>query len=95
MIQYLSNLLKNSLNEIIIHLGLSEVFVEILVRVGLILLVLLGCWIAHQIAQGPLMRTFERFSRFTNQHWDNVLVDNHFLILPMFPHFACSHTVPN
>ena len=41
MIQYLSDLLKNSLNEIIIQLGLSEVFVEILVRVGLILFLLL------------------------------------------------------
>ena len=75
MIQYLSDLLKNSLNEIIIQIGLSEVFVEILVRVGLILLLLLGCWIAHQIVQGPLMRTFERFSRFTNQQWDNVLME--------------------
>ena len=74
MIQYLSNLLKNSLNEIIIQLGLSEVFVEILVRVGLILFLLLGCWIAHQIVQGPLMRSFERFSRFTNQQWDNALM---------------------
>ncbi len=79
MIQYLSNLLKNSLNEIIIQLGLSEVFVEILVRVGLILLLLLGCWIAHQIVQGPLMRSFERFSRFTNQQWDNALAEKHFL----------------
>jgi len=78
MIQYLIDLIKNSLNEKIIQLGLSDVFVETLVRSGLILLVLLGCWIAHQIAQGPLMRTFERFSRFTNQQWDNVLVDNHF-----------------
>ena len=78
MIQYLSDLLKYSLSEKIIQLGLSDVFVETLVRGGLILLVLLGCWIAHQIAQGPLMRTFERFSRFTNQQWDNVLVDNHF-----------------
>ena len=74
MIQYLSDLLKNSLNEIIIQLGLSEVFVEILVRVGLILLLLLGCWIAHQTVQGPLMRSFERFSRFTNQQWDNALM---------------------
>ena len=74
MIQYLNDLIKNSLNEIIIQLGLSEVFVEILVRVGLILLLLLGCWIAHQIVQGPLMRSFERFSRFTNQQWDNALM---------------------
>ena len=74
MIQYLSDFLKNSLNEIIIQLGLSDVFVEILVRVGLILLLLLGCWIAHQIVQGPLMRSFERFSRFTNQQWDNALM---------------------
>jgi len=79
MIQYLSDLLKNSLNEIIIQLGLSDVFVETLVRGGLILLLLLGCWIAHQIVQGPLMRSFERFSRFTNQQWDNVLVEKHFL----------------
>ena len=78
MIQYLSDLLKYSLSKKIIQLGLSDVFVETLVRGGLILLVLLGCWIAHQIAQGPLMRTFERFSRFTNQQWDNVLVDNNF-----------------
>ena len=79
MIQYLNDLLKNSLNEIIIQLGLSEVFVEILVRVGLILLLLLGCWIAHQIVQGPLMRSFERISRLTNQQWDNTLVEKRFL----------------
>ena len=24
------------------------------------------------------MRSFERFSRFTNQQWDNVLVEKHF-----------------
>ena len=24
------------------------------------------------------MRTFERFTRFTNQQWDNVLVEKHF-----------------
>ena len=40
MIQYLSDLLKNSLNEIIIQLGLSDVLVETLVRGGLILLLL-------------------------------------------------------
>ena len=79
MIQYLSDLLKNSLNEIIIQLGLSDVLVETLVRGGLILFLLLGCWIAHQIVQGPLMRSFERFSRFTNQQWDNALVEKHFL----------------
>ena len=79
MIQYLSDLLKNSLNEIIIQLGLSDVFVETLVRGGLILFLLLGCWIAHQIVQGPLMLSFERFSRFTNQQWDNALVEKHFL----------------
>ena len=68
MIQYLSDLIKSSLSEKIVQLGLSYVFVETLVRSGLILLLLLGCWIIHQIAQGPLMRSFERFSRFTNQH---------------------------
>ena len=78
MIQYLIDLIKNSLNEKIIQLGLSDVFVETLVRGGLILLVILGCWIAHQIVQGPLMRSFERFSRFTNQQWDNVLVEKLF-----------------
>ena len=78
MIQYLSDLLKNMLNEKIIQLSLSDVFVEIVVRGGLIILLLLGCWIAHQILQGPLMRSFERFSRFTNQQWDNVLVEKNF-----------------
>jgi len=78
MIQYLSDLLKNSLSEKIIQLGLSDVFVETLVRGGLILLVLLGCWVVHQIAQGALMRSFERFSGFTSQQWDNVLVEKHF-----------------
>ena len=74
MYKYLSNLLKNSLNEIILQLSLSDVFVETLVRGGLIIFLLLGCWISHQIVQGPLMRSFERFSRFTNQQWDNALV---------------------
>ena len=78
MIQYLSDLLKNSLNENITQLGISDVFVETLIRSGLILLLILGCWIVHQIVQGPLMRAFERFSRFTNQHWDNVLVEKKF-----------------
>ena len=78
MIQYLSDLIKSSLSEKIAQLGLSEVFIGMLVRSGLILLVLLTCWIIHQIVQGPLMRSFDRFSRFTNQQWDNVLVEKHF-----------------
>ncbi len=78
MIQYLSDLLKNLLNEEILQVGLSDAVVESFVRGGLILLVLAACWIVHQIAQGPLVRTFERLSRFTNQQWDNVLVDKHF-----------------
>ena len=78
MIQYLSDLIKSSLSEKIVQLGFSDVFFGTLVRSGLILLVLLTCWIIHQIVQGPLMRSFERFSRFTNQHWDNVLVEKHF-----------------
>ncbi len=78
MIQYLSDLLKNLLNEEILQVGLSDAVVESFVRGGLILLVLAACWIVHQVAQGPLVRTFERLSRFTNQQWDNVLVDKHF-----------------
>ncbi len=78
MIQYLSDLLKNLLNEEILQVGLSDGVVESFVRGGLILLVLAACWIVHQVAQGPLVRTFERLSRFTNQQWDNVLVDKHF-----------------
>ena len=78
MVQYLTDLIKSSLNEKIVQLGFSDVFVEALVRSGLILLVLLTCWIIHQIVQGPLMLSFERFSRFTNQQWDNVLVEKHF-----------------
>jgi len=78
MIQYLSELIKSSLSEKIVQLGFSDVFFGTLVRIGLILLVLLTCWILHQIAQGPLMRSFERFSRFTNQQWDNVLVEKLF-----------------
>ena len=65
-------------NNSIVFVGFSDVFVGMLVRSGLILLVLLTCWIIHQIVQGPLMRSFERFSRFTNQQWDNVLVEKHF-----------------
>ena len=79
MIQYLSDLIKSSLSEKIVQLGLSDVFFGTLVRSGLILLVLLTCWIIHQIVQGPLMRSFERFSSFTNQQWDNVLVEKHFI----------------
>ena len=78
MIQFLSDLLKNSLNETIKQLGVSDVFVEILIRGGLILLLLFGCWVVHQIVQGPLMQTFERLAGFTNQNWDNVLVEKHF-----------------
>ena len=79
MIQYLSDLIKSSLSEKIVQLGVSDVFFGTLVRSGLILLVLLTCWIIHQIVQGPLMRSFERFSSFTNQQWDNVLVEKHFI----------------
>ena len=78
MIQYLSDLLKNSLNEKITQLRISDVFLEILIRGGFIVLLLLGCWIVHKIIQGPLIRTFERFSRFTNQQWDNILVEKNF-----------------
>ena len=78
MIKYLSDLLNVILNDKPLQLGLSEVVVESLVRGGLIILVLFASWIAHRIAQGPLMRSFERFSRFTNQQWDNVLVEKHF-----------------
>ena len=79
MIQYLSDLIKSSLSEKIVQLGFSDIFFGTLVRSGLILLVLLTCWIIHQIVQGPLMRSFERFSSFTNQQWDNVLVEKHFI----------------
>ena len=79
MIQYLSDLIKSSLSEKIVQLGFSDVFFGTLVRSGLILLVLLSCWIIHQIVQGPLMRSFERFSSFTNHQWDNVLVEKHFI----------------
>ena len=78
MIQYLSDLLNDFLNYKFLQLDLPEVVVESLVRGGLILLVLFACWIVHQIAQGPIIRSFERFSRFTNLQWDNVLVEKHF-----------------
>ena len=78
MIQYLSDLLNVFLNDKLLQLDLSEVVVESLVRGGLILLVLFACWIVHQIAQGPIIRSFERFSRFTNLQWDDVLVEKHF-----------------
>ena len=79
MIQYLSDLLNDFLNDKFLQLDLPEVVVESLVRGGLILLVLFACWIVHQIAQGPIIRSFERFSRFTNLQWDNVLVEKHFI----------------
>ena len=78
MIQYLSDLLNDFLNDKFLQLDLPEVVVESLVRGGLILLVLFACWIVHQIAQGPIIRSFERFSRFTNLQWDDVLVEKHF-----------------
>ena len=78
MIQYLSDLLNDFLNDKFLQLDLPEVFFEALVRGGLILLVLFACWIVHQIAQGPIIRSFERFSRFTNLQWDDVLVEKHF-----------------
>ena len=78
MIQYLSDLLNDFLNDKFLQLDLPEVVVEALVRGGLILLVLFACWIVHQIAQGPIIRSFERFSRFTNLQWDDVLVEKHF-----------------
>ena len=80
MIQYLRDLLNNILSEINIQLGLSDVFAETLVRGVLILFLLLGCWIIHKIVQGPLMRSFEKFSRLTNQQWDNALVEKHFVL---------------
>ncbi len=78
MIKYFSELVKNSLGGKIVKLDISDYFVETLVRLGLILLVLITVWIIHKISQGPLMRSFERFSRFTNQEWDNVLVEKKF-----------------
>ena len=77
MIQYLSDLLNDFLNDKLLQLDLPEVVVESFVRGGLILLVLFACWIVHQIAQGPIIRSFERFSRFTNLQWDDVLVEKH------------------
>ena len=59
MIKFLIDLIKNALNEKIIQLGLSDVFVETLVRSGLILLVLLGCWIAQLIVQVTQIRSFK------------------------------------
>ena len=60
MIQYLSDLIKSSLSEKIVQLGLSDAFVGSLVRGGLILLVLLTCWIIHQIVydEGEFMETY-------------------------------------
>jgi len=78
MIQYLSDLIKNSLGDKIVKLGLSDIIIETLVRCGLIMLVLLTCWIIYQITQGPLLRSFEKFTRFTNHQWDNVLLEKHF-----------------
>ena len=78
MIQYLSDLIKNSLGDKIVKLGLSDIIIETLVRCGLILLVLLTCWIIYQITQGPLLRSFEKFTRFTNHQWDNVLLEKYF-----------------
>jgi len=97
MIQYLSDLIKSSLSEKIAQLGFSDVFLGMLVRIGLILLVLLTCWIIHQIVQGPLMRSFERFSRFTNQQWDNVLVEKLFFrrLLYFIPLIIIYITIPS
>ena len=78
MIKYFSDLIKSLLNEKIVQLGISDIILGTLVRCGLIILVLLICWIIHKIVQGPLMRSFERFSQFTDQQWDNVLVEKLF-----------------
>ncbi|MBC8259726.1 MAG: mechanosensitive ion channel [SAR324 cluster bacterium] len=65
----------NILNENILQFGLSDFMVQSLVQGTLLFLVLLISWVVHRIAQGPLKRSFERFSRFTEQQWDNVLVE--------------------
>ena len=78
MINELIFLIKSLLNEKIQQLDISDYFVEILVRSGLILLILLTCWFIHKIIQGTLLRYFEKFTRFTNQQWDNVLVEKKF-----------------
>ena len=47
------DLIKIALSEKIVQRGFTDVFIGMLVRIGLILLVLLTCWIIHQIEQGP------------------------------------------
>ena len=84
MINELIFLIKSLLNEKIQQLDISDYFVEILVRSGLILLILLTCWFIHKIIQGTLLRYFEKFTRFTNQQWDNVLVEKIFRRLLYF-----------
>lgn len=77
MIEYLISYISKIMNETLLKFGLTEVMVDALVRGCLIILVLGFSWIAYQIVQGPLNRSLERFSSFTSQQWDNVLVDKH------------------
>jgi miniconductance mechanosensitive channel len=77
MIEYLISYISKIMNETLLKFGLTEVMVDALVRGCLIIIVLGFSWIAYQIVQGPLNRSLERFSSFTSQQWDNVLVDKH------------------
>ena len=77
MIDYLSAFLNAYLTENLLELGLTTTMIETLVRGGLILLVLLLSWVAHRVSQGPINRSIEKFTHYTIQQWDDILVEKH------------------
>ena len=77
MIEYLSAFLNAYLKENLLELGLATGMVESLVRGGLILMVIFLSWVAHRVAQGPINRSIKKFTHYTIQQWDNILVEKH------------------
>ena len=77
MIEYLSAFLNAYLKENLLELGLATGMVESLVRGGLILMVIFLSWVAQRVAQGPINRSIKKFTHYTIQQWDDILVEKH------------------
>ena len=77
MIEYLSAFLNAYLKENLLELGLTTGMVESLVRGGLILMVIFLSWVAHRVSQGPINRSIKKFTHYTIQQWDDILVEKH------------------
>lgn len=69
----------NTLQQILLELGLGEDFAATSARTGVSILVALAALIAHRLARGPVLRTIDSLIRRTNTDWDDALIERRVL----------------